>query len=97
MDKVKHHAEKKTIFLVITGGLLLIALTIFIYMWFWGRFVEYTDDAYVSGNLVYVTPQVTGIVTDIYADNTQNVAKDQIHSKHTQKHEQQTRTKTHKN
>ncbi|MDE2120838.1 MAG: efflux RND transporter periplasmic adaptor subunit [Betaproteobacteria bacterium] len=32
-----------------------------------------TDDAYVSGNLVQVTPQVGGTVTAIYADDTQVV------------------------
>jgi membrane fusion protein (multidrug efflux system) len=34
------------------------------------RFYESTDDAYVSGNLVQVTPQVAGTVVSIAADDT---------------------------
>lgn len=34
----------------------------FSWWWIWGRFHEYTDDAYVDGNNVTVTPQVDGIV-----------------------------------
>ena len=32
-----------------------------------------TDDAYVGGNLVQITPQVGGTVTEIFADDTQRV------------------------
>lgn len=49
---------------------ILITVLIFIilgiawgaYWIFWGRFHEYTDDAYVDGNNVTLTPQVPGIV-----------------------------------
>ncbi|WP_395063253.1 HlyD family efflux transporter periplasmic adaptor subunit [Paraburkholderia silvatlantica] len=40
-----------------------------------GRFHESTDDAYVSGNLVQLTPQVTGTVVAVNADDTQVVKK----------------------
>ena len=36
----------------------------------WGRWHESTDDAYVAGNLVQVTPQVAGTVLSIHADDT---------------------------
>ncbi len=32
------------------------------YWLIWGRFYQYTDDAYVDGNNVVITPQVSGIV-----------------------------------
>jgi membrane fusion protein, multidrug efflux system len=35
-----------------------------------GRYYESTDDAYVGGNLVQVTPQVAGTVLAIHADDT---------------------------
>ncbi len=35
-----------------------------------GRYVESTDDAYVGGNLVQITPQVAGTVLAIGADDT---------------------------
>jgi membrane fusion protein, multidrug efflux system len=39
----------------------------------YGRYHESTDDAYVSGNLVQLTPQVTGTVVAVNADDTQIV------------------------
>ncbi|MDR5782893.1 HlyD family efflux transporter periplasmic adaptor subunit [Caballeronia sp. LZ065] len=38
-----------------------------------GRFFEDTDDAYVSGNLVQLTPEVSGTVIAVNADDTQIV------------------------
>jgi len=38
-----------------------------------GRFEASTDDAYVSGNLVQLTPQVTGTVVAVNTDDTQIV------------------------
>ena len=40
-----------------------------------GQYYESTDDAYVSGNLVQLTPQVTGTVVAVNADDTQIVRK----------------------
>jgi membrane fusion protein (multidrug efflux system) len=37
------------------------------------RFEESTDDAYVNGNVVQITPQISGTVVSIGADNTQFV------------------------
>ena len=37
------------------------------------RYSVYTDDAYVSGNVVQITPQISGTVVAIGADNTQFV------------------------
>ena len=37
------------------------------------RFVEYTNDAYVSGNVVDITPRISGTVVAIGANNTQFV------------------------
>ena len=38
-----------------------------------GRFLEQTDDAYVAGNVIQITPQVAGTVIAIDADDTQTV------------------------
>jgi membrane fusion protein, multidrug efflux system len=38
-----------------------------------GRFYQSTDDAYVNGNLVQLTPQVSGTVIAVNADDTQIV------------------------
>jgi membrane fusion protein, multidrug efflux system len=42
-----------------------------------GRWHETTDDAYVGGNLVQITPQVAGTVLSIYADDTDYVTSGQ--------------------
>ncbi len=39
------------------------------------RYHESTDDAYVDGNVVQITPQISGTVTEIGADDTQFVRK----------------------
>jgi membrane fusion protein (multidrug efflux system) len=41
-----------------------------LWWWFDGRWYEATDDAYVRGNLVQLTPQIAGIVVRINADDT---------------------------
>ena len=41
------------------------------------RYVQSTDDAYVSGNIVQITPQISGTVVAIGADDTQFVSAGQ--------------------
>ena len=58
---------------VILGGFLVIGAAYGVY---WDRdlrYSVYTDDAYVSGNVVQITPQISGTVVSIGADNTQFV------------------------
>ena len=55
------------------GGLLAITLA---YGLYWAQVLRYhqtTDDAYVSGNVVQITPQISGTVVAIGADDTQFV------------------------
>ncbi len=59
-------------------GVGTIAGVIFIYWLLVGRFSEYTDDAYVHGNMVQITPQVSAVVTAINFDDTDFVKKDQV-------------------
>ncbi len=44
------------------------------YWYAYARFVEYTDDAYVNGNVVEITPRISGTVVAIDANNTQFVS-----------------------
>ena len=64
------------------GGLCLLFLLIGAawlgYWLFFLRFEESTDDAYVAGNLVRISPLVSGSVKEILADNTQAVAAGQV-------------------
>jgi membrane fusion protein (multidrug efflux system) len=55
------------------GGVLAVAL---VYGLYWAQVLRYhqtTDDAYVSGNVVQITPQISGTVVAIGADDTQFV------------------------
>src|SRR5246500_2524346 len=55
------------------GGFALIGL---VYGSYWGQVLRYhqtTDDAYVGGNVVQITPQISGTVVAIGADDTQFV------------------------
>src|SRR5579863_1524881 len=57
----------------ILGGFLILGAAWGVY---WDRdlrYSVYTDDAYVSGNVVQITPQIPGTVVAIGADNTQFV------------------------
>ncbi|TAM04353.1 MAG: EmrA/EmrK family multidrug efflux transporter periplasmic adaptor subunit [Paraburkholderia sp.] len=44
-----------------------------LYYFLLARYTEGTDDAYVNGNVVQITPQVTGTVIAVKADDTQTV------------------------
>lgn len=41
----------------------------FTYYYTYGQYYESTDDAYVQGNLVTITPQISGIVTQVVVDD----------------------------
>jgi membrane fusion protein (multidrug efflux system) len=57
----------------VAGTVLAVAL---VYGLYWAQVLRYhqtTDDAYVSGNVVQITPQISGTVVAIGADDTQFV------------------------
>jgi membrane fusion protein (multidrug efflux system) len=50
----------------------------FLYWMFVLRFIEYTNDAYVEGNQIFLTPLKSGFVTAIHTDDTFLVKKGQL-------------------
>ena len=65
---------RRTRMLSLLFGLFLLAgIAYAIYWALVARYVESTDDAYVGGNLVQITPQVAGTVLAIGADDTDYV------------------------
>jgi membrane fusion protein (multidrug efflux system) len=54
-------------------AVLVAAIAYGVYYYLVARFYEDTDDAYVNGNVVQITPQVTGTVIAVNADDTQTV------------------------
>ena len=56
--------------LSLLGGVVLIGLAWGAYEWFVSSHFEATDNAYVQGNVIQITPQIGGTVTAILADDT---------------------------
>jgi len=62
--------KRKRLLTIVLGAFALLALLWAAYWAFVGRFHESTDDAYVGGNVVQITPQIDGTVIAIGADDT---------------------------
>ncbi|MDE3020680.1 MAG: HlyD family efflux transporter periplasmic adaptor subunit [Pseudomonadota bacterium] len=72
-----NNAKRRLIILVLLVIFLFIGAGWFAW-WYWvGQFKQNTDDAYVAGNQVQVTPRTEGTVTQIYTDDTQFVHQGQ--------------------
>lgn len=65
--------RRQSLMLLFSGFLLLAGVAWALYWLFYDRWYESTDNAYVGGNVVQITPQVAGTVTEINADDTQHV------------------------
>lgn len=59
-------------------GLLFIALIFFLLWLLIFRFHKTTDDAYVSGNQVVITPQISGFITFVTVEDTELVEEGHI-------------------
>src|SRR5947209_10094783 len=67
------NGRRKLLVSLVLGAFAAIGIA-FAFWWFTaGRYYESTDDAYVGGNLVQITPQVAGTVIAIHADDTNYV------------------------
>ncbi|MBV6288081.1 HlyD family efflux transporter periplasmic adaptor subunit [Pseudomonas aegrilactucae] len=75
---LNNQRKRKTLLL----GLLVLVLLLGAGVWAWhalyGRWNESTDDAYVNGNVVEITPLVTGTVISIGADDGDLVHAGQV-------------------
>jgi membrane fusion protein (multidrug efflux system) len=63
-------AERLRMMLIVGGMFLAAGLAYTAYWMYFLRHHERTDDAYVQGNVVQITPQVAGIVLSVNADDT---------------------------
>jgi membrane fusion protein (multidrug efflux system) len=75
VNNMKSHRKRGLI--ILATFFLFIGFIYFIYWLVTGRYYVSTDDAYVSGNLIQVMPEVSGQVTSILADETNLVVKGQ--------------------
>jgi len=70
--------KRRAILLRIAALLLIISLAVFAWWFFSGQWRTSTDDAYIGGNIVAVTPLTGGTVVAIHADITQAVTEGQL-------------------
>ncbi|CAB3774510.1 EmrA/EmrK family multidrug efflux transporter periplasmic adaptor subunit [Paraburkholderia humisilvae] len=68
-----NNGKRKRLMTLLIVVMLLAAIAYGLYYFLVARFHETTDDAYVNGNVVQITPQVTGTVIAVNADDTQTV------------------------
>ncbi|MEC5405601.1 EmrA/EmrK family multidrug efflux transporter periplasmic adaptor subunit [Paraburkholderia sp. MPAMCS5] len=66
-------SKRKRMMTLLVIVILIAAIAYGLYYFLVARFHEDTDDAYVNGNVVQITPQVTGTVVAVNADDTQTV------------------------
>ncbi|PCE26898.1 HlyD family secretion protein [Paraburkholderia acidicola] len=68
-----NNGKRKRMMTLLVIVILIAAIAYGLYYFLVARFHEGTDDAYVNGNVVQITPQVTGTVIAVNADDTQTV------------------------
>jgi len=70
--------KRKKILCYIWGIFIAVMLILFFYWLFFLRHYKYTDDAYVHGNQVYITPLHPGFVTSVLSDDSFLVREGQL-------------------
>ncbi|MFV0575209.1 MAG: efflux RND transporter periplasmic adaptor subunit [Vibrio sp.] len=74
----KPKSKRKASFLIFFIVLLVIGGAWFAYYELFAKYVEETDDAYVNGNLVAISPQIAGTVTKVIPDEGDFVEQGQV-------------------
>jgi membrane fusion protein (multidrug efflux system) len=72
-----NNGKRKRMLLSLTAAIVVAGIGYGVYWGLYARHFESTDDAYVAGNVVQVTPLVAGTVVSIAADDTQLVTAGQ--------------------
>ncbi|KNH09804.1 Membrane fusion component of tripartite multidrug resistance system [Candidatus Burkholderia brachyanthoides] len=69
----KSNGKRRRLMTLVALVIIIAAIAYGLYYFLIARFHESTDDAYVNGNIVQITPQVAGTVISVNADDTQTV------------------------
>ena len=69
----QNNGKRRRLMALIVLVIIIAAVAYGLYYFLVARFHEDTDDAYVNGNVVQITPQVVGTVVSVNADDTQTV------------------------
>jgi membrane fusion protein (multidrug efflux system) len=74
-EPAKKAGKRKFLLVLLVASLAIAGTAYGAYYFVDARYHVDTDDAYVNGNVVQITPQITGTVIGVNADNTQIVKK----------------------
>src|SRR5947209_423437 len=74
----KRPLYKRPAFLGIAAILLIVAAIFGVRYWLYARAHESTDDAFIDGRVVQVSPKVSGYVAKVYVTDNQVVQKDEL-------------------
>jgi membrane fusion protein (multidrug efflux system) len=77
-DAAGKERKRKKLLLIAAAVFLLAGLAWLAWYLLVGQWYESTDDAYVGGNVVQITPQVAGTVLAVAADDTEHVKEGQV-------------------
>jgi membrane fusion protein (multidrug efflux system) len=77
-EEAQQPGQRKRVLIIIALVFCLAGLGYFGWWLLHGRHHETTDDAYVAGNLIRVTPRVAGTVVAVLADDTDYVKQGQM-------------------
>jgi membrane fusion protein, multidrug efflux system len=71
-------SQRKRVLTILTLIVIMVGIAYAAWWLLQGRFHETTDDAYVAGNLIRVTPRVAGTVVAVLADDSDYVKRGQV-------------------
>ncbi|NVH73247.1 HlyD family efflux transporter periplasmic adaptor subunit [Paraburkholderia sp. JPY432] len=74
-EPAKKPGKRKFLIVLLVASIAIAGTAYGAYYFLDARYHVDTDDAYVNGNVVQITPQITGTVIGVNADNTQIVRK----------------------
>src|SRR5580700_3429262 len=77
-NKPKDNRKRNKAIFITLLVFAILTLSWFAYWIFYGRFYRYTDDAYVDGNHLILTPQIPGIVVSFSAMDADYVPKGRV-------------------
>lgn len=69
----KRPLYKRPAFLIVAGVVLIVGLIMGLRYWAYARSHESTDDAFIDGTIVQVSPKVSGYVAKVYVKDNQEV------------------------
>jgi membrane fusion protein (multidrug efflux system) len=77
-EKTKRQRKRRLLLRGLVAVIVVVAIGWALYYFFIDRWYESTDDAYVNGNVVQITPQVPGTVVSIGAEDNDYVREGQV-------------------